>query len=413
MKEIINRFGIVFLLTFVNGLSFTMLFPVLPFIVRSYTQPEYVLGILLGTFSFFQFIWAPILGSLSDKYGRKPILAITQAGTLLAWVVLWISYLLPSTQIFGFLLLPIVVIFFARMLDGITGWNTAVSNAIFADLTDRKERSKILGFNSAVFGMALLVWPALWSLSLSLSIWYLATALLWWVISLITLMLILFVFWESLSVDKRDKELRISFKKLNVISQVLKWWKNYKIRYTILMKFFIYIWFVTYTSVSVLYYIDVFWFSADRVWYYLTFTGSFLIFHQIVSIPRLLKKFWDMYTLIIGMILMTIWFFGMWLAWENIVLYTIVYFFAILGISSSFTTTSGLVSKSVDEKYQWEIAGLITSIDSLVSIGVPILWTYLYSVLPFSIFYFVSMLPLIWIIISIFLYKCIREMAEN
>lgn len=411
MKEMIKRFGIVFLLTFVNGLSLTMLFPVLPFIVRSYAQPEYALGVLLGTFSFFQFIAAPILWSLSDKYGRKTILAITQAGTLLAWIVLGISYLLPSTEVFWFLLLPILVIFFARMLDGITGWNNSVSNAIFADLTDRKERSKVLWFNAAFFGMSLLVWPALGGLSLSLPLWHLATSILGWTISLLTLLLIVFVFTESLPPEKRDKELQISFKKLNIISQVIKWWGNDKIRYTILMKLFFYTWFVIYTSTSVLYYIDVFGFSANQVWFFLTFTGSFLIFHQMLLIPRILKKFWDVYALILGLILMTLWYFSMWLAGENIILFTVAYFFWVLGIASCFTTTAALISKSVDEKYQGEIAGLSTSIESLVAIGVPILGTYLYAVLPFSIFYFVSILPLLWLFASLFLYKSVKEMS--
>lgn len=411
MKNILKRFGVVFLLTFVNGLSFTMLFPVLPFIVRSYGEPEFVLWVLLGTFSFFQFIAAPVLWSLSDKYGRKTILAITQAGTMLAWVVLGVSYVLPSVEMFWFLLLPILVIFFARILDGITGWNNSISHAIFADLTDRKERSKILWFNAAVFGMSLLVGPALGGLTLSMPIGHLATAILGWIISMITLLLILFVFSESLPPEKRDKELQISFKKLNIISQVLKWWGNNKIRYTILMKVFFYTWFVIYTSTSVLYYIDVFWFKADQVWYFLTFTGSFLIFHQMLLIPRILKKFWDVYALIVGLALMSLWYFSMWLAWENIILFTVAYFFWVLGIASCFTTTAALMSKSVDEKYQWEIAWLSTSVESLVAIWVPILGTYLYAALPFSIFYFVSLLPFIWLIMSLFLYKSVKEMA--
>lgn len=120
-----------------------MLFPVLPFIVRSYDQPEFVLGILLGTFSFFQFIVAPILGALSDKYGRKPILLITQAGTFLSWVVLGVAYILPSSEIFGLVILPIFMVFLSRMFDGITGANQSVATAMLADMTSREERSQV------------------------------------------------------------------------------------------------------------------------------------------------------------------------------------------------------------------------------------------------------------------------------
>ncbi len=83
-----SRYFVIFLLTFVNGLSMTMLFPVLPYVIKSYGQPEVVLGILLGTFSLFQFLAAPLLGALSDMYGRKPVLILTQAGTFLSWIIL-------------------------------------------------------------------------------------------------------------------------------------------------------------------------------------------------------------------------------------------------------------------------------------------------------------------------------------
>jgi len=127
----------------------------------------------LGTFSLFQFLAAPILGALSDSYGRKPVLILTQAGTFLSWVVLGLAYLLPSSELFGFILLPIFVVFLSRMFDGITGGNASVAQAVLADLSEAKDRSNVFGMNGAVFGFSLLVGPALGSLSVGSSISFL------------------------------------------------------------------------------------------------------------------------------------------------------------------------------------------------------------------------------------------------
>jgi len=199
IQKILNsRFTSVFLITFVNGLSMTMLFPVLPFIVKSYWQPEVVLWILLATFSFFQFIASPIMGAFSDMYGRKPVLMITQLGTFFSWIVLALASFVPETPSLGIVWLPIFVIFISRVFDGITGGNMSVAQAILADMSHPEERTKVFGMNGAVFWLSLIIGPALGGLSLASSWWYLATAILWWAISLVTLILMYFILQESL-----------------------------------------------------------------------------------------------------------------------------------------------------------------------------------------------------------------------
>ena len=78
-----------FLLTFVNVLGFSLLLPVLPFVVEQYGGSMAVYGALLSSYSIFQALGAPYLGKLSDSIGRKPVLMISQAGTLLSWVIFW------------------------------------------------------------------------------------------------------------------------------------------------------------------------------------------------------------------------------------------------------------------------------------------------------------------------------------
>lgn len=393
-----SKYFSVFLITFVNGLSMTMLFPVLPFIVKWYNQPEIVLGILLASFSFFQLFAAPIMGALSDMYGRKPLLLLTQFGTFLSWIILGVASFVPDVTI-SFLSLPILVIFLSRVFDGITGGNVSVAQAILADMSTPDERSKIFGLNGAVFWFSLIIGPAIGGLTLASDMWYLLTALVGGFISLIAFVLIFFFLRESLPVSKRQEKMKVSFKKMNIFAQFLKWKHLETVRYTILMKVFIFFGFVGYTSISTLYLIDRFNFSELQTWLYLTFTGSFLIFHQAVSIRYFIKKYHDRMTLLIGMLLMGIAFFLMWLA-TSIIIFTMIYFFAVMGISLCFATLSSLLSRSVDEKNQGEIMGMSSSFESFISILAPILFTGLYTWLSLSPYLYLGFLPLFWFIIS-------------
>ncbi len=402
-----SRFFIVFILTFVNGLSFTMLFPVLPFIIKLYQEPEVVLGILLWTFSLFQFIAAPILGSLSDTYGRKPILIITQAGTMLAWIVLWISYLLPEFEFLWLISFPILIIFLSRVFDGITGGNNSVAQAIIADLSTPAERTKVFWFNGAIMWMAIVVGPSIWAFSMWTSYWYLWTAIAGATISLITLLIMIFFLQESLAVEDMKEKVKISLKNTNLFAQIGKWWKFENIRYTIFMKTCMFSAFVAYTSISALYLIDTFWFDAINVGYYMTFTGMFLIFHQTVSIRYFVRKFRDRKSLYIWMILMWVWFFLM-ASTKNIVLFTLFYFFAVLGISLSWSTLSSLFSRSVDKKSQWEIMWMVAGLESFISVWIPVVATLLYGYIDFSIYYLLAILPLVSVIISSLVYKNIE-----
>lgn len=394
-----SKYSSVFLITFVNGLSMTMLFPVLPFIVKSYGQPEIVLWVLLATFSLFQFIASPILGALSDMYGRKPVLLITQFGTFLSWIVLALASFIPETLHVGILSIPIFVIFISRVFDGITWWNMSVAQAILADMSTAQERTKVFGLNGAVFGFALIVGPALGWLSLASSWGYLATALLGGCISLLTLVLMYFILAESLPESKRKQKMKLSYKQMNIISQYQKWKHINTVRYTMLMKTFMFFGFIWYTSISTLYLIDNFWFSELQTGLYLTFTGSFLIFHQTVSIRYFVDTFRDRKSLLFGLLFMGGAFFSMGLT-DNIIVFTCFYFFAVLWISLCLSTLWSLVSRSVDEKNQGEIMGMSASYESFISILAPLVFTAAYGAIHISPYIYIAILPLLACLIS-------------
>jgi hypothetical protein len=159
-----------------------------------------------------------------------------------------------------------------------------------------------------------------------------------------------------------------------------------------------------YTTTSVLYLIDNFWFTQAWVWFYLIFTWLFLIFNQAVSIQPIIKRVWDLNWLILGQGLMFLGYLGMWLS-PDIYIYTFTYFFAILWVSLSMTTLQALFSKSADEKSQWEVMWMSSSIDSFVSIIWPVVWTLIYWIINFSIFIIVSVIPLIAVSFYIIVFR--------
>ena len=191
-----------YLLVLVNILGFSLMLPVLPFIVEDYGAPKYVYGILLSSYSLFQFLAAPYLGKMSDFKGRKPVLLISQAGTLACWGVYVLAYFMPNTSIFGYAL-PLYFIALARIVDGITGGNNSVTQAYVADITTQEEKSYVFGYLGGIVGLGLIIGPGVGGFLSSGSIGYLGTVLCALFISTITLISIYVNLEESLPEEKR------------------------------------------------------------------------------------------------------------------------------------------------------------------------------------------------------------------
>jgi MFS family permease len=139
---------------FVGTLGFSIVLPFLVFLVTRLGGNALIYGVMGATYSFFQLIGAPILGRWSDRFGRRRILLLSQLGTLASWAIFLAALLLPvhtlwqvDSRIVGAfaLTVPLVVLFLARALDGITGGNVSVANAYLADITPEDERSTAFG----------------------------------------------------------------------------------------------------------------------------------------------------------------------------------------------------------------------------------------------------------------------------
>lgn len=159
----------ILLVNFIGILGYSIVIPILIFIVADMGGNGFIYGILGAMYPFFQFIGAPILGSLSDRIGRKKVLILSQAGTFVAWVLFLLAFILPKTELWSqdteltgsyMMTLPLLVIFLARIFDGFTGGNVSVANAYLSDISTDADRNRNFGKMGASTSLGFVLGPA-------------------------------------------------------------------------------------------------------------------------------------------------------------------------------------------------------------------------------------------------------------
>src|SRR2546421_2309126 len=128
----------IFIVVFVDLLGFSIILPLLPFYALQFHVSPEIIGMVAAVYSVCQFIASPILGSLSDRHGRRPVLIYSQFGSMA-----------------GFLLLALAgniwVIVISRIVDGISGGNITIASAYVADVTEPKDRSSAMALIGVAF----------------------------------------------------------------------------------------------------------------------------------------------------------------------------------------------------------------------------------------------------------------------
>jgi len=388
----------------VNVLGFSILIPILPFVVKDHHAPTWVYGLLLTFYSAFQFLGSPYLGSLSDSMGRKPILLVSQAGTLLSWVVFLIAGFLTDLPILG-LALPIWIIGLSRILDGITGGNTSVTNAYVADITNREEKSYVFGYLGGIVGLGMIIGPAIGGLSASTSLGHTGTILTAISISIITLLTITFWLKETIPSEKRKKREKGSFLDHIFIMRRIKRVKpNALIKLLFMVKFFFSMMMAFYVASIALFLVDLFLFNEKELGIFMFVVGIFLSFNQAFLSRRFIQKLGEIKTLFIGLTLIIIGLFCITLT-QNLYLFISFYYIMNLGLSLCFPTFNALISINAESTNQGEIMGISESIHSFCMAAFPILAAGIYGIIGYHLYYFIAILPLIALAIAWFGYQ--------
>jgi DHA1 family tetracycline resistance protein-like MFS transporter len=149
MSESVTRpLFIIFLTIFVNLIGFGIIIPLLPFYAQTFGASPFVIGLLFAAFSICQLIAAPALGDLSDRYGRRPVLIFSLAGTVVSFAMLAVAH-------------SVAMLFAARIVDGLSGGNISTARAYVADVTEPKDRARAYGVIGAAFGLGFILGPAI------------------------------------------------------------------------------------------------------------------------------------------------------------------------------------------------------------------------------------------------------------
>lgn len=136
----------VLVILFVDLLGLSIMIPLLPFYAARFGADAFVVGILSATYPTMQVIGAPLLGRLSDRIGRRPVLLVSQVGTLIGFIVMAFATTLW-------------ILFISRIIDGLSGANISTAQAVISDSTDEKNRAQGLGMVGAAFGMGFITGP--------------------------------------------------------------------------------------------------------------------------------------------------------------------------------------------------------------------------------------------------------------
>lgn len=168
-------------------LGWSLILPFLPYFAKEFGATPLQVGIILSTFSIFQFFSAPIIGKLSDKYGRKKLLILSQISTMIGFIILAFSD-------------SIEMIFLSRAIDGILGSNMALALAYISDISKDKERTKFYTYATFIQGAGLLIGPLVGGLLATVS--YALPALLAATISFISVILSIFTLKETVKLKK-------------------------------------------------------------------------------------------------------------------------------------------------------------------------------------------------------------------
>src|SRR3712207_6355401 len=141
---------VIFVTVFIDLVGFGIVIPVLPFYVEGtrFDASPRVVGLLFASYSVMQLVFSPILGRLSDRRGRRPVLFLSLLGTSLGFFVLGFANTLW-------------MLFAGRIIDGITGGNISTAQAYIADVTTERDRAKGMGMIGAAFGLGFIFGPAL------------------------------------------------------------------------------------------------------------------------------------------------------------------------------------------------------------------------------------------------------------
>jgi len=276
----------ILVIVLVDLLGLSIIIPLLPLYATRYGASPIMIGILQASYPMMQFIGAPLLGRLSDRFGRKPILIVSQVGTLLGFILLGFADTLW-------------LLFLSRIIDGLSGANISTAQAAISDTTTEKTRTQGLGLVGAAFGLGFIIGPIIAFIALAASNQnYQAVAFTAAGFSLISILLTTFWFHETLTLDKEGQTYRKAALNFRAMFDALS---RPTIGLLLIMMFFYQIAFGGYEQLFSLFTLTRLGMDARDTSGLFVLAGLFIVVVQGGLVGRWSKKYGDRWLVLLGL----------------------------------------------------------------------------------------------------------------
>lgn len=360
----------IFIIVFIDLLGFGLILPLLPFYADQYGATPFVVGLLTAIYAAAQLIGAPILGRLSDRFGRRPILLISIFGTFSGFLLFGLAeplgQLLAASTGAPVNSLILAILFFSRALDGFTGGNISVAQAYITDVTTEEDRARGLGLVGAAFGLGFVVGPAMGGFLSGYGFAIPAYA----AAALSAINLVMVALWLPESLPKEKRTVRGSQQRTLSLNALLGALKRPKVGPILSVSFFYGLAFALFTTMFSLFAQYQLGLDARQTGYVLGYVGLLIALVQGMAVGPIAKKYPDRWIIFVNTISLAI-ALAVWAFTSSIILLLIV--MLPLAFSSGILNTvlRSSLTKAVDEEEVGGILGLSASLESATRVIAP------------------------------------------
>jgi DHA1 family tetracycline resistance protein-like MFS transporter len=349
-----RRLLTLFLIVFIDLLGFSLILPLLPFYAETFGATPFQIGLLVAAYAAAQLVGAPLLGRLSDRFGRRPVLLISLIGTFIGFLILGFAN-------------SLWMLFASRLLDGFTGGNISVAQAYITDITDEKDRAKGLGLVGAAFGLGFIIGPAAGGI---LSIYgFSVPAFVAAGLSLISILGVVFFLPESLTAETRAnlvKNTKQEFSLRNLWAAI----NRPRVGPLLNIRFFYGLAFATFQTIFPLYAQYKLGLDARSTGFVLTYVGILVVFVQGFLVGWLAARYNEYRLIFLASVLMMIVLFA-WALVPNLIFLLIVLAPLAVAAGTLNTLLNSTLSKVVYPEEVGGTLGLSASLESLTRVISP------------------------------------------
>ena len=332
---------VIFLTIFVNLVGFGIIIPLLPFYAETFGASPFVIGLLFASFSLSQLIASPLLGELSDRWGRRPVLILSLLGTAISFAMLAVAN-------------SLAMLFAARIVDGLSGGNITTARAYIADVTAEGDRPKAYGLLGAAFGLGFIVGPALGGAFSSISY----TAPIWAATGITIVAMALAWVWLPETVHRAHAGGALPWHALRELSH------RPGLRLLLAIDFLYWMSFAVYQTTFALFGARRFGFDVTHTGYLLSAFGALGVIVQGGLVGPVAQKLGARQTLVIGLVFAAIGWGGSALT-HSVPVFVAMLVPGAIGIGLCNATLTTLVSTAAGPREQGRVQGAAGALESL------------------------------------------------